>query len=296
MTILITGLRYNNLIVGLRFKTPQGVFDADRIGLRKVGIFNVDVPTVEELIQYGDELVTEEEYHKNLQVEDISESPKLAHLVEHLKGNPKNHYSSLFYIKKPFEQSLQDFILSGWLPERISRQDEHNGQHNLFLPDGTRYRGGWVGKGRTYEIVLKKFHYESCYWQLHGGGYVSEEALKTYKDLKKYNDTIKDIKQKIKGKTEEVFGKEDFVITLSSKENEPLYFICSQYMKLARYEKRTLAYQVDLSQFNLDVTEEMLPRGEFTHKKFLEELLVIAISQIFAEHMGTTFISGHFRS
>ena len=293
MTILITGLSYKDKIIGLRFKTQQGVFDADRLGLRKHGVFDVDAPDIEKINFYGNLLMTEDEYQNNLQVEDVSDSPKLAELIDSVRNN--EDYSYLFYIAKPYEQSQEDFLNSGWVTERVVRNDEYNGQHYLYLPDGSKYRGGWVGKGRNEEVVLKNFHYEMCYWHLHAGGVVADEALKTYKDLKKYNDIILDIKQKIKERTVKIDRYTDLILSLPSAEGTMIEFIYSEYANLPRWAQRELAYKVDLSKLDLDVTNETLQHNKFSHGRFIEELVIIAIMRRYREFYGKPYVHNHFR-
>ena len=290
---MITGLSYQDKIIGLRFKTPSGVFDADRLGLRKHGVFDVDAPDIEKINFYGDLLMTEEEYQNNLQVEDVSDSPKLAELIDSVRNN--EDYSYLFYITKPYEQSQEDFLGSGWTTERVVRNDEYNGQHYLYLPDGSRYRGGWVGKGRNEEVVLKNFHYEMCYWQLHAGGVVADEALKTYKDLKKYNDIILDIKQKIKERTVKNGRYTDIILSLPSAEGTMIEFVYSEYANLPRWSQRELAYKVDLSKLDLDATNETFQNDKHYHGRFIEELVIIAIMRRYREFYGKPYVHNHFR-
>lgn len=294
--VQIQGLSLDDKIIGLRFKTNIGVFDADRESLRKLGVHNLRVPQVEKLRPFGNLLMTEEEFETDLHTEDISDSPKLESIVQALKGSQSHQY--MFSFLRPYEQDVEEFLISGWLPEYNQRNDEHNGQHNLYQPDGTMYRGGWIGKGRTFEIVLRKFHYEQCYWFIHKGGTPNPDAIKTYPDLKRYNDIISDIKQKIKVRTEEAGQIRYITASVPQINAEPIFLHGYQYVKLSPYQQRGYFTNADYEQYGYSAKTLNIPKPpsvstiSFTFD--LRELLLIAYLRKFNEFLRHEPKTGHF--
>src|SRR5690606_21402109 len=146
--------------------------------------------------------------------------------------------------------------------------------------DGSRYKGGWIGKGRTFEIVLRKFHYEQCYWYIHKGGVPHPDAIKTYPDLKRYNDIISDIKQKIKVRTEEAGQIRYITASTPQVNNEPILLHGYQYIKIEPYQQRGYFTHADYSQYGYSADTLNIPKApkESTMSFVfdLRELLLIA--------------------
>ena len=283
--VQIQGLSLDDKIIGLRFKTNNGVFDADRESLRKLGVHNLRVPQVEKLRHFGNFLMTQEEFESDLYTEDISESPKLQSIVKALSESEKFAY--MFRYLRPYEQDVEEFLISGWLPQYEQRNDEYNGQHNLFLPDGSRYRGGWIGKGRTFEIVLRQFHYEQCFWFIHKGGTPHPDAIKTYNDLKRYNDIISDIKEKIKVRIEQNGQNKVTTSAVPQLNNEAILLDAHEYVKLSPYQQRGFFTHADFAYFgypdkNIDIPSP--PKSVRSMHVFdLRELLLVAYLRKFYE-------------
>lgn len=268
----ITSLSLNGSIIGLRFQTPKGVFDADRESLNKHGIYNLRRPNVEELHSYGDLLMTQEEFQTGLVTEDISDSPKLEKLVSMLKSN--QGYQDMFKILLPHEQSLEDFLNSGWQVERVHRNDEYNGQHYLYLPNGFKYRGGWIGKGRDPYKVLTTFHYEQCYWYMHQGGVCSPSALRAHPDLAQYERILRDMVSHI------THYERDGKVTLEVPQTtgESIILDGVDYIHLNPYEQRGYFTNIDYNAINYNPNkfEKPTPREKCGFTFDLRELTRVA--------------------
>lgn len=191
----LSALVLNNVVIGLRFKTPEGNFDAGNISLRALGVYNLDIPAREELKPHFGGFMTQEEINSGVEAEEISDSPVLTEYVRIMRNVEK--FNFMFKYQAPYEQSVEQFLVSGWEPVRDQRNDEHNGQHHLKKPDGSKWRGGWIGKGRSNEVVLKNFHFEQCYWYMHRGGKLAQSALNSHPKLKEYAQIISYIRSKI---------------------------------------------------------------------------------------------------
>lgn len=277
-------LSYNDIIIGLRFKTEQGVFDADRASLRKYGVHNLRVEKVEHLRPFGNLLMTEEEFNTDLHTEDISDSPKLESIVKALRQSEKYQY--MFRFLRPYEQDVEELLISGWLPEYQRRSDEYNGQHNLFLPDGSRYRGGWIGKGKNFDIVLRNFHYEQCYWYIHRGGTPSPEAIKTYSDLKRYNDIIEDIKQNIKIEGTKHGERMEVRAYVPLTDGTTVKIDGKEFLTQAPYEKRGLFSNFDYSNTKYQHNKSLNVKPYYKNGGFsldLREITMIAYIRKFLE-------------
>lgn len=192
----IKALTYEGRLLGLRFYTNKGIYDADRDSLKNEGILNINIPNRSELKLVGDLLVTDEEINSGKTVIDVSEDEKLKVLVNFLRGKEK--FTHLFKFQKPYEQSLKTFMEDPyWVPERVERNDEYRNQHVIKQPDGKYWRGGWIGRYRSLELAKEGFHYEQCKWALHRGDDVADEALITYLDLRRAKKYITQVEKSV---------------------------------------------------------------------------------------------------
>jgi hypothetical protein len=179
--------------VGLRFYTSEGVFDASKESLKPFRVLNVLLPNQLNLKLVQDSLVSQEELD-GLVVTDASDNPKL---LEELLFSVSSHVlATLQNFTAPVNQTLAVFLSdSNWKAVRVVRDDEYNGQHNLVQPDGSLWRGGWIGKANSPLQAKALFHYERCLWQTHRGGIPNKEVYAPYDDLVKVIDIIEELQR-----------------------------------------------------------------------------------------------------
>lgn len=194
----VKALIYDDKLVGLRFITTEGIFDADKESLQEEGVVNINIPNRVELILADDHLLSYDEIENGLVTIDISTNKAiLVHLVDSLRHSGFDDV--LFQTQQPWEQSLTIFLDDeGWQAVKVDRTDEYANQHYMITPDGTRWRGGWIGSFNSPEQAKRAFHYNQTVLAFHRGDKVAYEALSTYPELKRYMELVEHIKQKVK--------------------------------------------------------------------------------------------------
>lgn len=270
----IKALTYLERLIGLRFNTSEGILDADKTSLTKLGVLNINIPNRVELFLKDDILISQEELDSGITTVDISnDTDKLSNLVESIKE--QEGYQHLFIFQKPYEQSLKTFMEDeNWETVRIKRNDEYNNQHHIIQPDGNQWRGGWISKNRDSEKAKSNFHYDQVRWAIHRGNKVSEESLLTYPDLKQYIDLIAEIKQLYKPKTDK---NGELVISVDTGDEETVREVYLNKFPEERYNQRTFVTP-DLI---LPFLSEVNLIGKFLDAR---ELSIIAITHIVTEH------------
>jgi hypothetical protein len=180
----IKGLDYNGELVGLRLFSSQGSFDIGKDVLKLRGMKHFTILTRINLSLHGELLLSEEEASSGVLSEDISENEVVLSRCLAVLQEP-TYKEQLLGFQKPYELSLAEFMSDeGWKPERVTRTDEHRNQHTLTQPDGTSYRGGWIGSHRSLDAAKKGFHYDQVKYALHSGKTVASVAVEGYQDLK----------------------------------------------------------------------------------------------------------------
>ncbi|RCW41588.1 hypothetical protein [Paenibacillus prosopidis] len=86
---------------------------------------------------------------------------------------------------KPEEMTLSMFMSEpAWravLDEKAT--GETKGMYHMIQPDGSSWRGGWIGKFRNEELAKRDFHYKQLYWAIFRGSEIAESVLQDYKKL-----------------------------------------------------------------------------------------------------------------
>jgi hypothetical protein len=275
-------LTHDFVLLGLRFTTDRGIVDADKGSLTKFGILNINIPNRVELIPHGNLLVTQEELDSGINAEDVSaDEEALKGVVDALSTEATE---VLTKFQKPYEQSLEMFMADeNWIPEKVIRTDEHKNQHHMKLPDGTYYRGGWIGSFRSLEKAKRGFHYDQAKWSIHRGNNVYDEALETYPDLKQYKDLIEQIKQTIT-----IENNETTIIKMQVN-NETKQFPIGDFYEQPRYIQRGFISEHDLLDTELENTKLL---NTFCN---VRELTTIALAQAISEFNNKPIINQYYQ-
>lgn len=93
---------------------------------------------------------------------------------------------------KPEEMMLSMFMSEpAWhakLDERAS--GEAKGMYHMIQPDGSEWRGGWIGKFRNEEMAKRNFHHKQIFWSIFRGSEIAESVLQDYPKLLKVQNSI----------------------------------------------------------------------------------------------------------
>lgn len=255
-------LKYESRLLGLRFFTSDGAFDAEWDVLRKVGIYNINIDNSLQLKPVGDLLLSDEEASTGVLATDISENIEFLTSISGALQNTR-FADDLFRVHKPHEIPLQVFMDDeGWVATKVDRTDEYKNQHNLTLPDGSKWRGGWIGSAKSPEIAKRNFHKEECMWSIHRGTLVSDEVLAPYSDLMEVKDVLNRILDTI--------SIEDGQIHMRIG-GETKSLPVSEYPLHSRIEERGVVRENNLIS---DVVESSFKVGHFDPR----ELTVIALT------------------
>ena len=243
-------LVYNNMALGLRVYSDEGVFDIERDILYANRVFNLRTAKELELVEIEGLLSTKEEADGKLEVQDISSNVELVErVIAELQSSTRTTQSGkplfevarvLFEVPAPHNMTLREFLADErWLPIRHQRNDEYNGQHSLQLPDKRMWRGGWIGKGRSFTEVKRNFHEKEVEYALFRGNIVPERVLDDYLHLKV-------IANKVQYITHKIFGiiynpKWGYIISV----NDTNYKL-GEFLKAPRYEQRRIVRDTEL--------------------------------------------------
>lgn len=268
----IKGLVFRGELLGLRFYLQQGVFDLSNYTLAldfELTHYNIEDKIT--LVESEELLVSQEELTCDVVVSELTPTAidEISSLLE-----TEEVKTLLKGYQPPHLMSTQNFIQdSGWRPVRVTRTDEHDGQHEMLQPDGTKWSGGWVGKGRTPEIVKRNFHYDQVKYKIHWGVEVADSALDDYPDLKSARDGIQNLLALLSSQA-------DGELTAPTNDGETYTFPMSAFPE-SRYSQRAFVANHNLSPspFSLGVTLTATPESWFTPN----ECMCIAISMKIAE-------------
>lgn len=100
---------------------------------------------------------------------------------------------------EPWELTLTEFLnIPEWkaFPDPKAR-DEHKGVYVMQRPDGSMWRGGWIGKFKTEEQAKRKFHKERIYYHLLWSGDVPDRVLTDYPNYLEIKQKISEYEKKV---------------------------------------------------------------------------------------------------
>lgn len=284
----VKSLTYTDVLVGLRIYSKEGVFDVDKDALTNIGIYNINLKNRIPLIDYEDTLTTQEELDNSIKATDISEDQaRLNELLQAISGTPASEILCNYQL--PFEQTRKTFVEdNNWKTEIEYRNDEYNNQNNLYTPNGKRYRGGWIGKGRNPQKVKAIFHYEQCYWAFHKGYRLNSEVIEPYKDLQIYQKIVNCFRTQ-------------FTLRESPNHVSPLIEVkradnTEAVFPLAEFPYQRLAQREFVTKHNIILP---LPDGvELPKNAYLNEdpreLVIIALEQFIHTHMKKPFFFNQY--
>ncbi|MGE7828502.1 hypothetical protein [Paenibacillus sp. NPDC093718] len=171
------------------------------------------------------------------------------------------------------EMTLTEFMMNSKWEAFLDTEATGEGKGNYYMkqPDGSKYRGGWIGKYRSAEQAKKEFHYRQLYWALHGNGYFLEKALASYPKL---HQAYKEIQAYRKS----VFVSEgDYVRVCLNGENR--FFHIHDCPMFSRVSMRAFVKGHGLAELNGNMDQTFNPI----------EIACIAIEQVMEDRIGSRY-------
>lgn len=193
--VTLWGLTYRGEMVGLRIGINDRVWDIDRDSLkREFGISHYDIKRKLSLTEHNGVLIPVSDKQYGIKSLDMVEDAEMRPFFEWLLHQNPLVKEQMRGFQLPWNMSLNWFMEDeGWEAIRVVRNDEYNNQHELRMPDGRKYPGGWIGKARTPYEAKYNFHYEITKQALFRGDFVADAAILTYPDLTEWRKRILDI-------------------------------------------------------------------------------------------------------
>jgi hypothetical protein len=251
----LKGLEYRGELVGIRMTTNSGdSWDVGKDVMKEWGMKHFNIEERLELKLHGDLLLSDEEVDTGNHSLDISTNNEIMDSVKQLLTGPLSGRIKGFQM--PWKMSLNEFYMDeGWVPVKVDRTDEYKNQHYMYMPDGSKWSGGWIGKSPSLEKAKLSFHKKQVYYALHRGANVSDVALDTYPALKEAKHCILEIQNRVR------ISGDTMTVDMNGRQQS---FHACDYFNLPRYAQRGFVKDNDLVSPELNNIDEWFSAVEMT--------------------------------